>query len=907
MSIDIEKDVLKQEELVSFDIYGDGYWPATITSKQVFSNRVQVSYLVNLDLNAAGLKIGKTIVVQNQVAISSPQYSSVDYGRFIISNISFTTPCDTNNGTTTITVYDGIHGTGISPFVSSVNIPVNLYFSDDSVSFDAGNVEDLIPLTPYKRYFEIYVDGTSSNSGHTATHERARFLYTGALITNINFYNISPKFAGYRNAQSNASPNVIRLNLSYNNVSGIYDGYLSKNDFTNQGNIYSGKIGEITRFYDNTNIDYIDFTFDINQVLPSFSNQILDIDIFPSLVLDEELMPIGSCQVNDLTKIVNYVKDDRQFGNVSEEQLSDSAIDFIQSGDRYLHQNGVLSGFSITNTINNTITITGGIVFVNGKILNVNNNIINIPLIQEIYLSTIYQKINYLLCVNEKSEFVLIALTDFDAISPATPNAPNRILSAINPLNSNVYNIESRQFIDVINIRKDLTVLYKISSVVSNTGTIISLSTIDARKFSFQTDANIFPVLTDGNVQGSFNDFDALAIWLMYNTNLNDIEIKGNFSTALTYSFNTSTNNSTTLYGNNTSTITFLSGSNITFENFNFIDLTLIVDSGAIVNFINCYFDPTTLTINSGSTISINNCTFNTSNLLLDQDIVLSNGGSFINSTITVNSPNEFIIDSDNIFFNGCTINLLRSNIVFDIIGDNLFFDKNTLNLNGTPSSMEFAGSFTENIFNWNATPTFITLAGNINVVNNQFTTSGSGFSPAFLVINDGYSGIISNNFFFRNIITLGAYIVGPATYTSGAVAITNNFFDSSTVNGTNQNLVSNVPSQWIYTNNLNTTSVSPVNIIPSGTSYTVALSDNVILINSFIAFSVFLPNLINAQLGRTLTIKDATGSASTNNITIHAFGSDFIDGSSSYVINTNFGAATLISTTAGWYILSRA
>ena len=61
-------------------------------------------------------------------------------------------------------------------------------------------------------------------------------------------------------------------------------------------------------------------------------------------------------------------------------------------------------------------------------------------------------------------------------------------------------------------------------------------------------------------------------------------------------------------------------------------------------------------------------------------------------------------------------------------------------------------------------------------------------------------------------------------------------------------------------------------------------------------AVHVRLPAASGAAAGRFFVIKDISGVASTNNITVHITGTDTVDGASSHVIASNFGSATFIS-----------
>ncbi|HJP95969.1 MAG TPA: right-handed parallel beta-helix repeat-containing protein [Candidatus Saccharimonadales bacterium] len=84
-------------------------------------------------------------------------------------------------------------------------------------------------------------------------------------------------------------------------------------------------------------------------------------------------------------------------------------------------------------------------------------------------------------------------------------------------------------------------------------------------------------------------------------------------------------------------------------------------------------------------------------------------------------------------------------------------------------------------------------------------------------------------------------------------------------------------------------------------TSYTALLSDGTILANTTGgALTVTLPDATGCR-GKKYRIKDAGGSANANHITAQPQGGQTVDGQSSYVLNANYGAATLLSDGANW------
>lgn len=158
----------------TYNANSDGYWDGYISARTpVGAFTVETTYTVYLDLKAAGLKPGMTLVVQPAISFSDPAYFDVDYGRFIIKEVSCLAGCPgVSPDSTMITVINGIHATGAAfGFSSNPPLQVRLYFSEDSVSFNKEHVINTIP-TPddYRRLHEIYI----SDTGNTFSHERGR-------------------------------------------------------------------------------------------------------------------------------------------------------------------------------------------------------------------------------------------------------------------------------------------------------------------------------------------------------------------------------------------------------------------------------------------------------------------------------------------------------------------------------------------------------------------------------------------------------------------------------------------------------------------------------------------------------------------------------------------------------------
>ena len=88
-----------------------------------------------------------------------------------------------------------------------------------------------------------------------------------------------------------------------------------------------------------------------------------------------------------------------------------------------------------------------------------------------------------------------------------------------------------------------------------------------------------------------------------------------------------------------------------------------------------------------------------------------------------------------------------------------------------------------------------------------------------------------------------------------------------------------------------------------TGTTYTPKAGDQIIGVNRAGIVTITLPT---AQLrsGRVYTIKDESGSASSNNITIATEGAETIDGSATDTISEDYGAKAYYSDGSNWFTI---
>lgn len=490
-----KRDVLNSKNLA-------GYWEAQIYDVYIDNpnNTVTSIYRISENLMSEELRAGKTIVVLPE---DSSTQSIVGYGRFIIGNVVY----NTADGYTDIMVINACHAT-VNPLSTNylpVGSNVRVYFSEDSVGF---NVNNLSGQEECHRYHEIYID----SSGNTFAVERARMEKQildldklNTTLANWRIKNVSPKFTGTRD-------NVnfkywTRLTLNYNSVLGEFDGYLSNPNGDNPGPVSYGFKNHPIRFYDNTGINFIDIEFKEISTNPgtSISPGYIDIEIFESTVLDQEVMRLAGVSHNE--RLISAITDLRDFGTTSEENFTDSAVRFIQAGERYLHTNGVVRGFDYIEAVNNsTLFFDGGMVLVNGKFVAVDALSVDLPVIRPVTSSNY----NLFVCITEGGQLI------------AVPENTNQEFFTLDG-----HFIPSLSFKNIVNTRKDLTIVAV--ATVNVTGTAItSLTVTDARRFVWNESSNTWSIAVipeNYQMSATFHSWEAADNWVRY-YDVNSIEIK---------------------------------------------------------------------------------------------------------------------------------------------------------------------------------------------------------------------------------------------------------------------------------------------------------------------------------------------------------------------------------------------
>lgn len=847
------RDSFAATYFATLDSNGDGYWPAIIENRAQSMATVEVTYKVDLDLQPAELKPGKTIVVQNVVPFSDSLYKDADYGRFIIKEVVFIPTCPGVPGYTLITVINGIHGTGEPVDVSSEpELPVKLYFSEDSVGFNSLNLIDSFSGgVNYHRLHEIYV----TNRGETFSHERARMpvLTTSGTALGTNRWHItdvSPKFKGYRLDSSTDLNKYIRLVISeYDVNTGEFTGRIGKptllpTTLERPGPITVGRKNVPVRFYDETNVDYVELIFrdesdspvgsplEGDAVMPNNSDRAVDIEIFASLALDDELLKLATCEVNwqpeTGTDNIEYVRDTRPHGSISEKEFTQSAKDFIQAGDRHLHTNGVIRGLGfVAQSANDDreFFFDGGVAFVDGAIVSVNQGSVTIPEIFNTANAPTPDTVDWAVCVNKYGDLVPIILT-----------VAKQQFFAQDNVSGNKYYVPSVTFAELIANRKDLTVISTITATIAS----FTLDSVkDARRFvKLESESIPFTWAGEGSA-GHFYSFEAVANWINnYGSQNNTVKVKGEFTVSSAIDMS-GLEWPVTFEGENAifnvlATRGIILGNNITIRGITFNYNPLSFTATNAINAGNaCLYSEASLT-----NILIENCKFATS---YDQELhpfinFHSSSDGLYNVVIRYNNFETFAttVAQPTIAFTGASGDLLAEDIkIYDnvcsqeahgiyIIGmftSNCFISRNKCasigyDIKGESSISPFTKNsltISENSCSFIARMTIAGLtalstesSGNIKIINNNcnwifatcvnISSLGRGgiyisgniltaYDNAFINSNHGSAstagiavwGVTSNNELATAIISNNHiekdYIGGTYNYTSGIVA----------------------------------------------------------------------------------------------------------------------------------------
>jgi hypothetical protein len=523
------------------DPFGDNYWEATILSRNTISlpggqilNKATYRLGTTSKMSTARLAPGTTITALPAYGYENISYQN-NYGRFIVESVSSVLKSgSTTEYDTDIAVYDSVHGslTGGSSLLSTGQ-PLKLYFDHGNVVSNAENAFDQAASSYSKLYSikEVY----TKQDGSTFVHERARHISgsSGDLTKQINGVNlygfnesiqyrlmgISPKMQGY----SRGGLKVITLNVSTLSAGGAFKAYLCKyssgagvNSVSHKGPEIVGRYGEITRIYDETFVDYIDVYVDPASSLTPITNSKLDIQVFDAISSNEEYILAGTYTYDNALKKILFVNDKRQFGNISERDLSSSALNYISAADKAVHMNGVIQGFDLYSTdaigndqetiTSNRLRVKGGAALVSGKVCNLNDqNVVfrHIAVVPDpVNSPSVTTSATWALVVNQDADLEQMLITDTGALTTVRFTNPDTGVSTN-------YTMESYRFQDVVE-NKRVTPLYL---VVRDKNAYVALSTTDVRRYASNIESSFDVVVSDKSYDG-FRTLSSALTWI---------------------------------------------------------------------------------------------------------------------------------------------------------------------------------------------------------------------------------------------------------------------------------------------------------------------------------------------------------------------------------------------------------
>lgn len=144
----------------------------------------------------------------------------------------------------------------------------------------------------------------------------------------------------------------------------------------------------------------------------------------------------------------------------------------------------------------------------------------------------------------------------------------------------------------------------------------------------------------------------------------------------------------------------------------------------------------------------------------------------------------------------------------------------------------------------------------------------------------------------------IAADAVGSAEIANGAVGTTELANNAVTA------AKADLSGAWAFGGALTANGGFYQKVTVSTTNITVGAADTVVAITDTSAPRTVTLPAVSGNTGRVLVIKDATGAAATNNITVDGNASETIDGATTYVINTNYGSVTLVGDVSGWFVV---
>lgn len=708
----------------ALDTNTDGYFLATITGYNNTPTTKTIDYTIYSNLLTSSIKPGKTIVVQ---PIGTPTADGYNlYGRFIVGSVVYTA------STTIVKVVNGLHNTvdAIMTSFDPRSTDVRIYVGADSVTFDVQNMD---ASGTFHRYHEIMADQLCN----TFAIERACMSQTAGGTNFLNtalpgwrIRRVSPKLKGYLNSVN--FTHWIRFVISsYNTTTGEFEGYLAQASgsygVVNPGPTVKGLKNHPVRFYDNSYVNYIDIEFRETAtatgtpLLSGTIPQVADIQIFPGLSEDSENFVLAGVSHND--RNITSITDLREFGTVSERNFSDSALAYIETGERYLHANGVVRGFEYitSSSPSGILSFTGGCALVDGKFVSVDAGSVKIP--EVVINATPSADHNAFICVNKDGNLVIVLKSTGAEIFAYY----------------NQYFVESLTFKDIVENRKDLCVIAQVTYLIaSSTFSISAIQVKDARRFVTNESINDFTLCNDGTFSASFQTLRAVEVW-SDEYEIPKVKIKS--LTCDIWNFYHSTNDHNIIFEGGVINITdqsqgfWIYSSNFTLKDC-VINYTPSFTNLTLGDIVNCEYEISAIVLRTGiSNITLENNTFYSSVSLA------TNRPPFIGFFSDTGTIDNVKIVHNNFTDGYCTENVAIAFVATDvnnatrptlsncIISGNIANNDQTLFISSRTTPTPATGVFSKSSY---------VIVDNVIIENNKFGAIG--------LLIDGGSIIIQNN-----------------------------------------------------------------------------------------------------------------------------------------------------------------
>src|SRR5690606_22061130 len=314
--------------------------------------------------------------------------------------------------------------------------------------------------------------------------------------------------------------------------------------------------------YDSNHVDFIDIEFRELGIDPGteITNGVarqVTIEIFDTLREHDQFFALAGVSHNDLS--FRSVTDLREFGTLSEENFTESAIKFIQAGERILHANGVVRGFKYIGVgdTGSILQFTGGTALVNGAFVSLDSFDVKLPEVKTSSSDTV----DFFICVTQTGQLHAVIKDTGSQFFEVDDN----------------YFVESLGFKEIVDKRKDLCIVAKVSAQIADQDggpTTYSLeSVLDARRFVFNQDINEWTVaLQEDGYFTTFRSASAMKCWAIEYGIKEFLFVHENIDSEIDL---TGISSDVTIKSKKPVTVTsevgFRAGSNIHFYDFDFI------------------------------------------------------------------------------------------------------------------------------------------------------------------------------------------------------------------------------------------------------------------------------------------------------------------------------------------------